>query len=406
MVTMSIDGLQGEDNGSSQLFQTNVAPDAVQEIKVLMNNYQAEYGRNGGATVNVITKSGTRDFHGSAYWFKRHEMFNANSFFNNRSGLPKAKYRFNTKGATIGGPVMIPRVFNTARQKLFFFYNFDSNPSTSTPATPSRQTLPTAEERAGNFSQSLNPGGALIAVRDPLSNANFPGNVIPAARINKNGLALLDTMPLPNQLNRALTAGAYNNEFLNVTPNERTQHLFRVDYRLTDRQSIYFRGTTFKTLNIRSSLTSFDGPRNSFGVPSKTAVLGWTSIVSTTMVNEFTAGVKREHEETRIDDNKAFRKTYGFTSGQFHPEINYDDLLPAVSYSGGGLQNTPSYGNYQAGRFPQLEADINYYLNDSFTITRNKHTFKFGIYAEKDRVTTGSGFGTTPPGSFSFNVDT
>ena len=68
MMTMSVDGLQGADNGSSQLFQTNVAPDAVEEIKVLMNNYQAEYGRNGGATVNVITKSGTRDFHGSVYY--------------------------------------------------------------------------------------------------------------------------------------------------------------------------------------------------------------------------------------------------------------------------------------------------------------------------------------------------
>jgi hypothetical protein len=238
MMTMSVDGMQGQDNGSSQLFQTNVAPDAVEEIKVLMNNYQAEYGRNGGATVNVITKSGTREFHGSLYWFKRHEMFNANSFFNNRSGLVKGKYRFNTKGATIGGPVMIPKLFNTSRQKLFFFYNFDSNPSTSTPATPARQTLPTAEERAGNFSNSLNPGGTLIAVRDPLTNANFPGNIIPASRINKNGLALLNTMPLPNQLNRAISSGTFNNEFLNVVPNERDQHLFRIDYRANEKNSL------------------------------------------------------------------------------------------------------------------------------------------------------------------------
>ena len=207
MMTMSVDGMQGEDNGSSQLFQTNVAPDAVEEIKVLMNNYQAEYGRNGGATVNVITKSGTRDFHGSAYYYKRHEMFNANSFFNNRSGLAKSLYRFNTKGVAIGGPITIPKLFNTSRQKLFFFYNFDSNPSRSAGSTPTFQTLPTALERAGDFSQSLNPGGALIAVRDPLTNANFPGNIIPANRINKNGLALLNTMPLPNQLNRALIAG-------------------------------------------------------------------------------------------------------------------------------------------------------------------------------------------------------
>ena len=104
MMTISVDGLQGADLGSQQLFQGSQNPDSVQEIKVLLNNYQAEYGRNGGATVNLITKSGTRDFHGTAYWFKRHEMFNANSFFNNRSGLAKTKYRFNTRGATPGRP--------------------------------------------------------------------------------------------------------------------------------------------------------------------------------------------------------------------------------------------------------------------------------------------------------------
>src|SRR5918912_699096 len=161
----------------------------------------------------------------------------------------------------------------------------------------------------------------------------------------------------------------------------------------------------FKTLSVGGSLTSFEGPNNDFGVPSKTAVFGWTRIVSPTMVNEFTSGVKREHEETTIDDDLVTRKHYGFTAGQFHPEINPDDLLPAVSYSGGGLQNTPSFGNYQAGRFPQQEADINFYLNDNFTLIRGSHTFKFGMYAEKDRLTTGSGFGTTPTGSFSFNVD-
>ena len=81
-----------------------------------------------------------------------------------------------------------------------------------------------------------------------------------------------------------------------MVPNERKQHLFRVDYRATNKDSFYFRGMYFKTLSIKSSLVSWDGPRNSFGVPSKTAVAGWTRIVSPTMVNEFTAGVKREQE--------------------------------------------------------------------------------------------------------------
>ena len=86
----------------------------------------------------------------------------------------------------------------------------------------------------------------------------------------------------------------------------------------------------FKTLSIAGSLTSFAGPNNTFGVPSKTAVFGWTRIVNPTMVNEFTAGVKREHEQTAIDDELVTRKHWNFTAGQFHPEIN-----PSLPSSGG-----------------------------------------------------------------------
>ena len=102
-------------------------------------------------------------------------------------------------------------------------------------------------------------------------------------------------------------------------------------------------------------------------------------------------------EETSIDDAKGFRKTYGFTAGQFHPEINHNDLLPAVSYTGGGLQNTPSFGNYQAGRFRSRKRII----STSIDISRSPETTtrsSSGIYAEKDRITTGSGFQNTPTG--------
>src|SRR4051794_15234220 len=102
------------------------------------------------------------------------------------------------------------------------------------------------------------------------------------------------------------------------------------------------------------------------------------------MVNEFTAGVRRPFEPAPLDDTKAVRTSAGFTVGQFDPEINYSDLLPQVSFTGAGLQNTPSFSNFQAGRFPQQEADFNYYFNDGYTITRGRHTFKLGIYAEHD----------------------
>ena len=123
MMTMSVDGMQGEDNGSPQLFQTNVAPDAVEEIKVLMNNYQAEYGRNGGATVNVITKSGTGIFTAALIGTSATRCSTPTAFSIIAAACRKRSTGYNTRASAIGGPVTIPKVFNTSRQKLFFFYN-------------------------------------------------------------------------------------------------------------------------------------------------------------------------------------------------------------------------------------------------------------------------------------------
>ena len=160
--------------------------------------------------VNVITKSGTREFHGSAYWFKRHEMFNATNFFNKAGGLTKERYRCNTNGFTLGGPVTIPKLFNKSRDKLFFFFNFEQNPSLE-PQSISRFTMPTAFERVGDFSQSHDQNGRLIVIKDPYAGgAAFPGNVIPANRLNKNGQALMNLFAQPNCLDRNVTKGAYN----------------------------------------------------------------------------------------------------------------------------------------------------------------------------------------------------
>ncbi|MGH9330257.1 MAG: hypothetical protein ACRD09_07440, partial [Vicinamibacterales bacterium] len=103
--TVTVDGLVGNDLGSPQIFSGTINFDAIGEVKVQLNNYQAEHGRNGGAMVSIVTKSGTRDFKGSAYLYKRHESLNANDFFNNRNGIAKPLYRYTTVGATLGGPV-------------------------------------------------------------------------------------------------------------------------------------------------------------------------------------------------------------------------------------------------------------------------------------------------------------
>src|SRR5262245_30321807 len=158
-----LDGQPGNDIDVLSFFTISVSMDAVQEMSVRSNSYLAEDGRLPGVSVNIVSKSGTKEFHGSAYWFKRHESFNANNFFNNRLGLARPLTRFNTLGETLGGPVYIPRVFNKNKDKLFFFVSREDW-RIKIPAPLYQSTLPTDLERKGDFSQSLDQDGRLIVV--------------------------------------------------------------------------------------------------------------------------------------------------------------------------------------------------------------------------------------------------
>src|SRR5574340_7900 len=166
---------------SQQDVQTpTVSQDAIAEVKVLLTNYQAEYGRLSGANVQLVSKSGSRDIHGSAAYYKRHEQWNANNFFNNRLGRGLPIYRYHTWNYTIGGPVFIPGKLNRNRDKLFFFWRQEGWPLKTSDAVAQR-TVPTELERAGDFSQSLDLNGALIVVKDPATGQPFPGNRVPTA---------------------------------------------------------------------------------------------------------------------------------------------------------------------------------------------------------------------------------
>src|SRR5687767_12236418 len=158
-LNLTLDGVSSLDTGSQ--LGPYLAPglDAIGEVKVLLTNYQAEYGRSSGGTINVVIKNGTRDFHGGGFYLKRHEQFNANEYFNNAQGTPKQPYRFNYWGGNIGGPVLIPGTnFNKNRDKLFFFWSQEYLPR----RYPTRQgtlTYPTQLERSGDFSKSFDTGG-------------------------------------------------------------------------------------------------------------------------------------------------------------------------------------------------------------------------------------------------------
>ena len=246
--TLNVDGLAGNDLGNPYTGSSSINLDAISDVKVLLNNYQAEYGRNGGAFINVVTKSGTQQFHGSGYWYKRHEMLNANNFFNNLNKVAKPVYRYNTLGFTVGGPVYIPGKFNSSKEKLFFFYSFE-NWGSKSPRPLQQTTMPTALEREGNFSQTLDVSGALIVMRDPTTGSPFPGNVIPTSRINKNGQILLNVFPLPNATDRSVTRGAYNYNFTQSWQIPKQQHLFKIDYLPTGKDRFSVRGSTWRADN-------------------------------------------------------------------------------------------------------------------------------------------------------------
>src|SRR5206468_2656942 len=147
--SMNVDGVSGNVR-SGDLIDNPVNMDAVAEVKVLMNSYQAEYGKGAGAIINIVSKGGTQNFRGNAYEYVRRDAFNANSFLRNRQGLPKGEYRYNTFGSNLGGPIFLPSRFNAARDKLFFFVSQEALRNVQ-PNGPRNYTVPTALERQGNF---------------------------------------------------------------------------------------------------------------------------------------------------------------------------------------------------------------------------------------------------------------
>ncbi len=147
--------------------------------------------------MNFVTKRGTADYHGTPVCLSALTGLNATPFLNNRDNVPKPEYRFSTIGGNLGGPIpRLPRV-NGDGKKLFFFYSVDDT-RLKNPQLLRRYTMPTALERAGDFSQTRTTNGALVVVRDPLTGLPFPDNKIPADRADPRGLALMNMLPMPN----------------------------------------------------------------------------------------------------------------------------------------------------------------------------------------------------------------
>src|ERR1700744_1268689 len=208
----TIDGVTGNTRGLNTL-DTPLNMDAVQQMTLLGSNYQAQYGKTAGGNFNFITKNGTNQFHGGVYYYFRNEDLNANPYFNKfGNNQPRPRYRYNTIGGTIGGPIYWPGHFNRKRDKLFFFVSVEDSPITS-PDGLKNYMVPTQAQVNGDFSKTYNQGTAtqspstLIHIRMPSAAAStcatnsstpgtgcFPGNVIPPSLVNAQMKALMQIM--------------------------------------------------------------------------------------------------------------------------------------------------------------------------------------------------------------------
>jgi outer membrane receptor protein involved in Fe transport len=403
---LAVDGLEGNDLGNAPTFSQVLNMDAIGEIKILLNNYQAEYGRNGAAMINIVTKSGTKDFHGTGYWYKRHEMFNANNFFNNRNNVAKPRYRYASAGFTLGGPVYIPGKLNKNRDKAFFFYSFDDYLAKQ-PGALIQNTMPTAAERAGDFSQSLDTNGKVIPINDPLTHQPFAGNQIPASRIDKNGLALLNVLPMPNFFDRARSGGNYNYQFQESLNQPRHQNLGRFDYLPTDKDRISIRLSAWYSDQegsaVAAGVSNWGLAKVHYTWTDNDAVVNYTRVVSPRIVNELNLaarhGVEKGPPVSDADLNRMIRSKVGFNMGQFYPANNPLNVIPMASF--GGRPGAPSI-SYD-GRFPLRGADTVFDYSDNVSITYGAHSFRLGIFAE--RVRNFEGERGTFAGNFSFGRD-
>jgi hypothetical protein len=293
----TIDGIANDkmiDAGASTLLPV----EATEELKVLINNMSAEYGRTGGGFISVISKSGTNQFHGSLFEYLRNSDLNANEFFANKAGAKIPPLVFNQYGGSLGGPIR--------KDKLFFFANFEGLRERRTQTETI--TSPTLAQRTGDFSKTLAPNGSVVTIYDPMTTRDpnhtgnyirdpFPGNVIPVDRINPVGAAILSYYPKPNlpglpvtQAQNLFLAGAvpWNNDTITA----------KVDYNLSATRRVAGRFThdnlNWLQPNFFGNAADVDG--RTVLIPHNSGSLSYTDAIRPTLLLDAKIGVNRENE--------------------------------------------------------------------------------------------------------------
>jgi outer membrane receptor protein involved in Fe transport len=356
-----LDGIDNNSNDNAgNVLQTNV--DAIQEFKIQTSDYSAEFGRSGGAVINATVKSGTNQFHGTAFDFLRNDDLDARNFFE-PTGSPKAPFRQNQFGGTLGGPIL--------RNKTFFFMDYQGTRAGT--SNPDISTVPTLAEIGGNFN-------GVATIFDPNStqmvNGNvvrtpFAGNVIPAQDLDPIAHAVAQLYPAPN-----IPGALANNYVVDASGNlQIDQADVRVDHTISNRQQIFARySLSQETRFVQPPLPGLaDGGNYGTGNyldDTRGAAVGYTFTISPTMVNEYRMGFNRAHY---IDNKPAYGQNYP-SAGLAVPGVTGSSAVNGLTLFGPGFYTALG----EPGYTPTTSTSQEFQYGDTLSIIRGKHSIKVG----------------------------
>ena len=363
----TVDGVNNMDVGSNRTLLVFPSIDAIQEFRVERNSFSAEFGQAQGAVINLITKGGGNEFHGTLFEFMRDDSLNANDFFLNRLGQPKGQLKYNNFGGNFNGPIW--------KNRIFFFWSEEWRREKRGQVLSGR--VPTAAEKSGDFSGTLTgplphiPGG----VCDPahgITTGCYPGNRIPQAQLSPVGLALLKIYPDPTDP----TATGQNWASSPTQPVDTRQDLIRFDANITDKMNVMVRYINEKWVHGVASGnfwgdTPFPTLASDWEQPSKSFAVKLTNTLSPTAINEFQ--FSRAGNDIFINTSAQSQALYDQIATAF-PTVfpGNEATIPALFWGPGGYSDLW----HQA---PWTNHEDLFIWKDDFTKVLGAHDLKFGV---------------------------
>ena len=358
----------GSSIGTADLDQTS-------EVQVLTASYGAEFGRSSGGQIRVITKSGTRDLHVSAYEYFRNSAMDANTWSRNRNPATNfvTPLKFNQFGYSATGPIMLPKL-NRDRNKMFFTWAQEW--ARQRTEQTNLRTVPSDRMKAGDFGELLAPSmwfNSAQIIKDPTTQIAYPGNIVPKSAQSPNGMALLSVYP---KANLGTPIGTSNWFGVAGAPVNQRKDSIGIDVLPTVNDSFKFRGQLYHYYDEAPFQTNFLFSTRTFNRPNQTSSLNWTHTFNPTTILETMISASRDQVFIRMTDTEAFDRTkYGITYPYIYGGKDRPNKLPAVSI--------PGLSDYTGSPYPSNSTGPIYTANTNLTKIVNNHTVKMGFAFER-----------------------